>query len=87
MALYNSADINEWIQNWMDENLDDFLQPDDLRVGAVSILQFARDSGLITQEQYQQGLNPIVSRTHPELKEEYFGTHGKRIKESSNLDP
>jgi len=77
--------INSWIQNWIDEHSDsdapeDILEPKALRGGAVSILQFARDAGLITQEEYQIGLNPIVQRTHPELGEEYFGTHGKRIR-------
>lgn len=85
--IFNAEQVNEWIQIWMDDHSDeetapdDFLPPNQLRMGAASILGFARDAGLITQEQYQQGLNPIVKRTHPELKEEYFGTWGKRYLE------
>ncbi|MEE9304470.1 hypothetical protein [Candidatus Vondammii sp. HM_W22] len=74
----NRQQVNEWVQNWMDEHSDpdmpdELLNSDTLRVGAVSILQFARDAGLITQADYQEGMNPIVSRTHPELGEHYIG--------------
>jgi hypothetical protein len=75
----NTSEINEWIQNWMDEHNDpespdELLDNSMLRLGAVSILQFARDSGLISKDEYQLGMNPIVSRTHPELGEHYLVT-------------
>jgi len=68
MYSISPAEINEWILGWMDdrsapENPDDQLDNSMLRTGAVSILQFARDSGLISMEKYQAGMNPIVSRT------------------------
>ncbi len=64
--------VNTWIQNWMDEhtdpeNPDDLLDPKHLRIGAVSILQFAKDAGLISLDAYNLGLCLIVQRIHPEL--------------------
>jgi len=78
----NRVEINQWVQDWMDEHSnrddpDDYLDNHQLRVSAVSILQFARDAGLITMDEYQVGLNPIVSRTHPELGEVFLTSNGK----------
>lgn len=88
MTLFNATQVNEYISNLMDEhtdmeNPDDYMERKELRVLAVSVLQFACDAGLITLEERQQGLNHIVKRTHPEDREEYFGTYGKRIRDES----
>ncbi len=78
MSHMNAEQVNEWIQNWMNDNSIDEEDPaerldnDMLRLGAVSILQFARDAGLIDLAEYQKGMNPIVNRTHPELGEYYY---------------
>jgi hypothetical protein len=88
MTLFNSTQVNEYISNLMDEhtdleNPDDYMENKELRVLAVSVLQLACAAGLISQEESQQGMNLIVARTHPELREEYFGTYGKRIRDES----
>jgi len=88
MALFNATQVNEYISDLMDEhtnmdNLDDYMESTELRVLAVSVLQFACDAGLITLEERQQGLNHIVRRTHPQDREEYFGTWGKRIRDEA----
>lgn len=59
---------------------DDFLTNTVLRIGAVSILTFASDAGLVTDDEFAQCMNSIVNRTHPEHKEEFYGRWGKRIK-------
>jgi len=86
----NKDQVNDWIQGWMDDHSDpeypdELLDNIRLRVGAVSILQFARDAGLICMDDYQLGLNPIVSRTHPDLGEKYLTAAGLSLLQSEGL--
>lgn len=57
--------VLEWVLSWVEEhsdqeNPDDFLDERMLRIGAVSLLQFARDSGQIDMEDYKMLLGPVI---------------------------
>lgn len=64
----NADQVNDWVQGWMDQHgdadsPDDMLDKAALRIGAVSILQFARDAGVISMDEYTAGISPIAERT------------------------
>ena len=66
--VMNVEAVKDWIGQFIDDhsdqedNTDVVMAPQELRIAAVAIAQFARDSRVVTVDQYNNDLFPSVER-------------------------